>query len=129
MTEEKIRQQTKVIWDAYSSFTGDEKMPDVAGFLLVREAAIKEMSMGVLAVPSTEQKTAYKTRGAMSEPASEKEKEKTEKRRQQPAQPKTAAAGTDRGPAPAPEPVQASDPQQETVSDFDILRRMKDPWN
>lgn len=127
MTEQEIREQTRLIMDAYMELTGDPSGPSIPEFLQIRAAAITELGA---ARPSTGKRRAEPVygRGRNAEretlrPVPAAPPDRPERTGSVPA----AGAQTIKPQAIQPETRPAE--QEASRSDFDILRALKDPWN
>lgn len=151
MTENEIRRQTSVIMDAYFALSGTDDAPDIKSFIALRKEAIKELERGTAkkkngrpVKPHFEDEGASYTdaepaaAGRSSESAAKKPagfrktvklteptaaERKTEEKRE-------AAAGKEQESAGAAKQAQAAEDTGELEpSAFDILRKIRDPWN
>jgi hypothetical protein len=130
--EDMIRDRTAVILDAYWELTGMESVPDIKEFLQLRKEAIKE-----LRIPASG--PVVRTSGPQRHEEALHTRKEESAYQQPPAERKPVERPVEKRPAerkPVEEaPVQTADMQeeepepQEELSDFDILRRIKDPWN
>ena len=126
MQEELIRRKTLLILDAYRELAGSGYMPSLGDFLLLRKAAVKEAGSAGLPVGETagrpEPVRDIKPAAAVSVAPPPVRMETKEK------------AGLDKGPEPVKRDVKQESPatqtkREERPSDYDILRRIADPWN
>lgn len=127
MTEQEIREQTRLIMDAYMELTGDPSGPSIPEFLQLRAAAITELGA---VRPSTGKRRAEPAygRGRNAE---------RETLRPVPAVPPDRPEKAGSVPAASAQTIKPQTIQPETRpaepeasrSDFDILRAIKDPWN
>ena len=151
MTENEIRRQTSVIMDAYFALSGTDDVPDIKSFIALRKEAIKELERGTVkkknsrpVKPHFEDEGASCTdaelaaAGRSSESAAKKPagfkktmkldkptaaERKTEEKRE-------AAAEKEQEFTSAAEQAQAAeDTNEHEPSAFDILRKIRDPWN
>lgn len=127
MTEQEIRDRTMLLMDAYRELTDDHCEPTIPEFLQLRAAAIGELR----ASPA-----AAKQRCSEPGPASapQKPRKTAEEKKAPPTKEVSEHAvrmqtvKTQAPPQPAMQTVPETG-QEEPESEFDILRRIKDPWN
>lgn len=133
MTEQEIRQQTQIIWEAYIFLMGDADIPEVniTDFLKIRERAIQELM--VLPTP-IQKKTAKDTPpakkaapGAVSQAVTIKRKEEKQQAAKSSGFTPVPSAGTAKAGYPSHENTTSS--KKEELSEYEILRRIEDKWN
>ena len=127
MTEQEIREQTRLIMDAYRELTDDPSGPSIPEFLQLRAAAITELGSARSSAGKRPAEPAY-DRGRNAE---------REIPRPVPAAPPDRTERTGNVLAAGAQTIkpQIIQPETQTAgpeasrSDFDILRAIKDPWN
>lgn len=123
MNEQAIREQTSLILEAYRELTRADTIPTLNEFLQLREAAIKEL----VSQPPTPYITSKNAMKAFT-PESSSVQKQTYPHEQSSSRIVTQTA------LPAQEPNTETDIMldkgtEEQRNEFDILRRIKDPWN
>ena len=146
MTEAEIREKTREILEAYQALTGEDIVPDITEFLHLRKSAIDELSA---ARGRASRRAAALQNPLQPEPVgnsvaspAKKAGQKKEKTGQapdpapRPVQPEPGAMAAGRAGRKTAEkengpykPPMGEEPAQQAMSDFDILRGIKDPWN
>ena len=124
MTEKEIRNKTNELLDAYRTVAGDDYVPGVKEYLFLRKEAIAELSRNIGSnkskpVPAAGMKKNPKR--PVPEPAAERgtyiTDTSTEKKR--PPEPESVCV--------MPEPSTGT--TEKGLSEFEILRGIKDSWN
>lgn len=125
ISEDLIRSKSAAIFDAYRQMTGHDAEVSIGDFLSVRQAAVLEISNGITDAIGNTAHTAETIKNAQKRqaPFIEKAPQGSGASNNKPEvkatpQKKEAATGI---------PVLPDELQEE--SDFDILRKAKDPWN
>ena len=122
MREEEIRERTGVLLDAYRDLTGDMAVPGIPDFLLLRTSAINEM--GLFDRKKEDKKEIRDGRKAAAPGGVKKEADKSCAEKRVPG--KTEGIRLVSGGTAMPEEDAGEEVPE---SDFDILRKIKDPWN
>ena len=122
MREEEIRERTGILLDAYRDLTGDMAVPGIPDFLLLRSSAINEM--GLFNRKKEDKKEIREGREALATRPVKKEADNSSAEKNVPGKTegiRLVSGGT---------ALQAEEAgEEEPESDFDILRKIKDPWN
>ena len=122
MREEEIRERTGLLLDAYRDLTGDMAVPGIPDFLLLRSSAINEM--GLFNRKKEDRKEIRDGREAAAPGGVKKEADESFAEKRLPGKTegiRLVSGGT---------ALQAEEAGEEAPeSDFDILRKIKDPWN
>ena len=119
MREEEIRERTGLLLDAYRDLNGDMAVPGIPDFLLLRTSAINEM--GLFNRKKNDKKESREGREALATRPVKKEADNSCAEKNVPGKTegiRLVSGGT------AMKAV-----EEAPESDFDILRKIKDPWN
>jgi hypothetical protein len=120
--EEQIRERTVLLLEAYRDLTGDMAVPGIPDFLLLRSSAINEL--GLLNRKKVDKKEIREGSEALAMRPVKKEVDKSSAEKSLPG--KTEGIRLVSGDAALPEEDAG---EEVSESDFDILRKIKDPWN
>ena len=123
MDEKRVRKTTGALLAAYQDLVGSSYSPTIQEFLLLRGQAIKEA--GFTRTSPVSEGFGYQNKEEQApkdepDPADRKE-------RVHPSFPPTAQQEERRREPSFPIPSNA--PEGEAVSNYDLLRRIQDPWN
>ena len=152
MTEQDIRKQTASILEAYVELTGFRPALSVSDFLKIRDAAVSEIKSGAhfthqdRASQPAIQPHAVQKNAEQSVPSVTQERQQTFQTHQNAVIPEVGASPVNstfaqnaskfQKPATKEKPVQKQNitnfnPNANTAEfdEYEILRRMKDPWN
>lgn len=123
MDEKRVRKTTGALLAAYQELVGCAHNPTIQEFLLLRDQAIKEAGFA---------RTSPVTDGF----GYQNKEEQTRKNKPDPADGRESVHLSFPHPAPSEEkrrepsfPIPSSAPEGEAVSNYDLLRRIQDPWN
>ena len=122
MREEEIRERTGLLLEAYRDLTGDMAVPGIPDFLRLRSSAINEL--GLFNRKKLDKKEIREGSEALAMRSVKKEADKSNAEKSLPG--KAEGIRSVSGDA-ALQVKEAGG--EEPESDFDILRRIKDPWN
>ena len=122
MREEEIRERTGLLLEAYRDLTGDMAVPGIPDFLLLRSTAINELCL--FNRKKEDIKEIREGREALATRPVKKEADNSCSEKNAPEKTegiRLVSGGT---------ALQAEEAgEEEPESDFDILRKIKDPWN
>lgn len=128
MTENEIRNKTNELLEAYRGITGSEFVPEVKEYILLRKQAIAELS-GNIAVNRNRIVPAAGTKKEPERPVPEPAAEKIKYIEDTPAEKRRLPEPANTMPEPSVIPGPSAGPIKNGLSEFEILRGIKDPWN
>ena len=124
MTEDRIRSQTAVILEAYRELTGFDIIPDVSEFIAFRREAVNELAEDMPKKKVPLQKRPVQAPRRENPVRTEQNAPKPVKQEKKPP-----AAGRQQEPKKPEKHTEPEDREEKEMTDYEILRRIKDPWN
>ena len=132
MTENEIRNKTNELLETYRSITDSEFVPEVKDYILLRKQAIAELS-GNIAVNKKRIVPAAGTKKEPGRPVPEPAAEKRKYIEDTPAEKRRPPEPANTMPEPSVIPGSPAGPPagpiENELSEFEILRGIKDSWN
>lgn len=128
MNEKTLREQTKQLLQAYEELVEREHRPSVQEFLLLRSRAMEEG--GELEAARAITKTVSALNSRPDTPVSDRAHRSTQPSPQRNLPPFHDLTGEPRNERTFPITSEAPrEPEDHILSDYDILRGLRDPWN